>query len=64
MSKINKTGVKIDVGSKWEMLRFASSQQAPFKVMGFVDSYAVIRRKTCTPICVHINVFGVEYIQK
>ena len=64
MSMINKAGVQIEAGSKWEMVRFADSQHAPFKVMGFVDSYAVMRRKTCSPICVHINAFGTEYVSK
>jgi len=64
MNQVNKAGVQIEIGSKWEMLRYAESQLVPFKVMGFVNGYAVMRRKTCSPICVHINAFGTEYVSK
>ena len=63
MSKINATGVLIEVGSKWEMMRLAGSSFAPFKVMGFVDSWAMIRRKNAAPICQHINTFGTEIVK-
>lgn len=64
MSKTNKEGLLVEIGSKWEANRFKNSDLAPFKVMGFVDSWAMIRRKTCSPICVHINQFGREYVKK
>jgi len=64
MNQVNKAGIQIEIGSKWEMLRYAESQLAPFKVMGFVNGYAVMRRKNGAPICVHINVFGKEYVKK
>lgn len=61
----NKSGVTIEVASKWEMVRFAGgSTIAPFKVMGFVGDWVMIRRKHASPICVHINQFGTEYVQK
>ena len=64
MSKISKVGTIIEVGSKWEMVRhIGGSEFSPFKVLGFVDSYAVMRRKKAMPICAHINTFGTEYLQ-
>lgn len=65
MIKINKAGVLIEVGSKWEQARLNGSNiRSPYKVMGFVDSWVMIRRKMCSPTCVHMNSFGTEYVTK
>jgi hypothetical protein len=61
--KISKTGTVVEAGSKWEMVSNLTANHAPFKVMGFVDSYVVMRRKNASPICAHINTFGPEYLQ-
>ena len=64
MSKISKEGTLVEIGSKWEMVRYIGGMDfSPFKVLGFVDSYVVMRRKNAIPICAHINTFGVEYLQ-
>lgn len=65
MTKTNKAGVIVAVGSKWEMVAISpDSPIQPFKVMGFAGDWVVMRRKTCTPICKHINTFGSEYVAK
>jgi hypothetical protein len=65
MTKTNKAGVSVSVGSKWEMVSISQgSPIQPFKVMGFVDDWVVMRRKNCIPVCKHLNTFGTEYVAK
>ena len=44
--------------SMWQDGRGANSDLSPFKVLGAVEKWVVMRRKGAMPILAHINSFG------
>ena len=50
--------IKEIIKMRWQDGSGKSMALSPFKPMGYVDNWVVMRRPKCTPILAHVNSFG------